>query len=140
MLRGMALSIYHAEDLDAAARWYSDLVGTEPYYVTPYYVEFRLGDYQQELGIVRKAGATPAGVITYWHVDDIDASYKRLLALGASVHEEPREFGEGFVAGSVVDPFGNILGIMYNARYLEVVSRIPDFELPEIVPVVISEV
>jgi hypothetical protein len=32
------------------------------------------------------------------------------------------ERGEGFVTAAVVDPFGNILGIMYNRHYLEVLS------------------
>jgi hypothetical protein len=29
-----------------------------------------------------------------------------------------RERGPGFVTASVVDPFGNVLGIMYNRHYL----------------------
>jgi hypothetical protein len=28
----------------------------------------------------------------------------------------------GFITASVVDPFGNILGIMYNPHYLEVLA------------------
>lgn len=30
--------------------------------------------------------------------------------------------GEGFVTASVVDPFGNILGVMYNRHYLDVLA------------------
>jgi hypothetical protein len=37
----------------------------------------------------------------------------------------------------VVDPFGNILGLMHNPHYLDVLGRIPAFELPEIKPVAI---
>jgi len=40
----------------------------------------------------------------------------------ATVYEEPVERGPGFVAASVVDPFGNILGVMYNQHYLEVLE------------------
>jgi len=29
---------------------------------------------------------------------------------------------EGFVTASVVDPFGNVVGIMYNPHYLEVLD------------------
>ncbi len=32
------------------------------------------------------------------------------------------ERGEGFVTAAVTDPFGNVLGIMYNRHYLEVVN------------------
>jgi hypothetical protein len=31
---------------------------------------------------------------------------------------KPR-IGEGFISASVIDPFGNILGLMYNPHYLE---------------------
>ena len=141
MLRGLTTIVYHANDLAAATKWYSELLGTETYYRRPpWYAEFRIGDYQHELGILAsEAGATPAGVVAYWHVDDIDAAYKRLLALGASEHEGLRDFGEGYVGASVVDPFGNILGVMYNAHYLDVLGRIPAFEPPEIKPDVILD-
>jgi predicted enzyme related to lactoylglutathione lyase len=61
------------------------------------------------------------GVIAYWHVDDIDGALKRVLALGAREYEPlTRRGGAGFVTASVVDPFGNILGLMYNPHYLEI--------------------
>lgn len=41
--------------------------------------------------------------------------------MGASVHEPITPRGDsGFVTASVVDPFGNILGVMTNPHYLEV--------------------
>ena len=135
-LRGVTTVVYQAADLDAAVDWYSKVLEAEPYFIRkPWYVEFRIGDYQHELGILAAeagGGAAPAGVIAYWAVDDVEAAYRRLLALSAAEHQAPREFGEGFVGGSVVDPFGNILGVMYNAHYLDVRGRIPPFELPKI--------
>ena len=59
--------------------------------------------------------------------------------MGATPHQPPRDFGEGFIGASVVDPFGNLLGIMRNPHYLDVLRRIPAFELPEIKPVVIPD-
>ena len=38
-----------------------------------------------------------------------------------------------------MDPFGNILGVMYNVHYLDVLGRIPAFELPEIKPHVLPD-
>ncbi len=32
------------------------------------------------------------------------------------------DFGGGFVGASVVDPFGNVLGVMYNPHYLEILA------------------
>ena len=54
----------------------------------------------------------PEGVIVYWHVDNVPATYDQLLSMGAKPHEAPRDFGEGFIGASVIDPFGNILGII----------------------------
>jgi hypothetical protein len=52
----------------------------------------------------------------------VEQSYRRLLALGAVPHGEPTERGPGFVTASVADPFGNVLGIMYNQHYLDVLA------------------
>lgn len=43
--------------------------------------------------------------------------------MGATVHEKPTERGSGFVTASVVDPFGNTLGVMCNQHYLDVLGR-----------------
>ena len=129
MLRGLTTISFWAADLTAAEAWYTELLGVAPYFERPGYIEFRLGDYQHELGIIDSryapagtAGA-PAGAIAYWHVDDIEATYMRLLALGAEEHQPIIQRGEGFTTASVVDPFGNILGIMYNAHYLAILSE-----------------
>ena len=129
MLRGLTTVSFYAADLDAARRWYAELLGIEPYFQRPGYVEFRIGDHQHELGIIdaryAPGGATagPAGAVVYWHVDDLAATFDRLLSLGATEHDAPRERGEGFVTASVVDPFGNILGVMYNQHYLQLLAN-----------------
>ena len=135
MLRGIATVSLYAADLAAAQRWYTELLGMEPYFNRPGYIEFRIGDYQHELGIidskyapdgatVSPAGATvsPAGAIVYWHVDDLPATLEKVLALGARAHGAITERGAGFITASVVDPFGNILGIMTNPHYLDVLA------------------
>jgi predicted enzyme related to lactoylglutathione lyase len=66
----------------------------------------------------------PAGALTYWHVDDVEATFERLLSLGATAHEKVTEREPGFVTASVVDPFGNILGVMYNQHYLDVLAHV----------------
>jgi predicted enzyme related to lactoylglutathione lyase len=130
MLRGLTTVNYLADDVAAAVDWYTELLGVEPYFSRPVegrlaYAEFRIGDYQHELGIVDSRFAahgrsdTAGGAVIYWHVDDVQASFARLLSMGATVHEKPVERGPGFVTASVVDPFGNILGVMYNQHYLE---------------------
>ncbi|MFI7699261.1 VOC family protein [Nonomuraea sp. NPDC049480] len=131
MLRGFATLNLYASDFEAAKSWYAEVLGVPPYYEIPgAYAEFRIGDYQHELGLINSryapegAADRPAGSIMYWHVDDLQAAFDRLLSLGAKEYQPITERGEGkgFVTASVVDPFGNILGIMRNPHYLEVLS------------------
>lgn len=136
MLRGVATVSFWADDLEAAREWYTELLGTEAYFNTPgpdgrlAYTEFRIGDYQQELGLIadrfRPAGAGPgpAGAVLYWQVDDVQTALERLLGMGATEHEAPADRGEGFVTATVIDPFGNILGIMHNPHYLEILRSL----------------
>jgi len=133
-LRGMATVNYWADDVKAARDWYTELLGIEPYFQNPNennpaYVEFRIGDYQAELGIIDRKYAPkgtqpgPGGVVLFWHVDDIDAAFERLKAMDAKEYDPITKRGDsGFVTASVIDPFGNILGIMYNPHYVEVMN------------------
>ena len=40
MLRGFATVSYYAADLEAAAAWYGEVLGIEPYFQRPGYIEF----------------------------------------------------------------------------------------------------
>lgn len=134
MLRGLTTVSFYADDMEAAKRWYTALLGAEPYFIRPAppnppaYIEFRIGDYQHELGVIDRRYAPddsstgPAGAVVYWHVDDVTATLAKLLYLGAKEREAPLDRGAGFITASVVDPFGNILGIMYNPHYLDVLK------------------
>jgi Glyoxalase-like domain len=50
----------------------------------------------------------------HWQVDDVSATVAGLLELGATEYQPVTEEEAGFVTASVLDPFGNILGLMYN--------------------------
>ena len=128
-LRGLATVTYWAADHAAARKWYTELLGIEPYFDRGAYVEYRIGDLEAELGLIDSsyappgASMTPGGAVVYWHVDDIQATFDRLLSMGATEYQPitPRE--AGFVTAAVTDPFGNVLGIMYNPHYLEMLER-----------------
>lgn len=128
-LRGVATISLWAANHKAAVTWYSELLGTKPYFERPGYAEFRIGDHQTEVGIIDSNYAPhltfpegPAGVVLYWHVDDLQKTLTRVLSMGAKELQAPEDRGRGFVTATVVDPFGNILGLMYNPHYVEVLG------------------
>lgn len=134
-LKGLATVTFFADDLAAAKKWYGQLLGIEAYYAfpnaeTPAYIEFRIGDYEHELGFIDRkyapqGAAKGTGSITYWHVDDVEATFAQLISMGATELEPVTKRGEDgdFITASVIDPFGNTLGIMYNPHYLQILSR-----------------
>jgi predicted enzyme related to lactoylglutathione lyase len=129
MLKGICTVSFYADDVEAAGRWYTELLGIDPYFLRlPGYVEFRVGDYQQELGIIDRryappgAPQMPGGAVVYWNVDDLPAAVERAIALGATEYEPVTERGPGFVTASVLDPFGNVLGLMVNEHYRSVLA------------------
>lgn len=70
-----------------------------------------------------QTGKAAVRAILHWHVDDMEASFERLLELDAREYDPITKRGEtGFVTASVVDPFGNILGIMFNPHYLRMAT------------------
>lgn len=93
---------------------------------------FRLGDYQHEFGIIdgkyapKEASKEIGGAIACWHVDDLNKTLDFLLAKGAKLYEPITDRSGGkmaFITASVVDPFGNILGIMVNEYYLNILNK-----------------
>jgi len=129
VLRGFATINYWTDDQEAASRWYAEMLGVQPYFVWDGYVEFRIGDARDELGIIDRRFAPPGqptepgGAIMHWHVADVHGTYQDLLDRGATPYQPPTAHGDsGFVTASVVDPFGNVLGVMFNPHYVEVLA------------------
>ena len=118
MLQGPRSIIYGVKDVAAARDWYSKALGFPPYFDQPFYVGFSVGGY--ELGLypgVKFAAAKSEGVVAYWGVDDVPAEVARLVALGATLHDPVHDVGEGIVMATVLDPFGNLIGLIYNPHF-----------------------
>jgi predicted enzyme related to lactoylglutathione lyase len=113
MLLGLRTAIYRTPDLAEGKRWYMKALGFAPYFDQPFYVGFNVGGY--ELGLL--PDATQATVGVYWGVRDITASYARLLELGAQPRTEVTDVGDGIRAADVIDPFGNVFGIIENPHF-----------------------
>ena len=134
-LRGLATISFFAENLKDATNWYTELLGIEPYYTfpdkeNPAYVEFRIGDFEHELGIIDKkyqpklASGKIGGAVAFWNVDDIQQVLEKLMKMKAKEYEKITEREDGFITASVIDPSGNILGIMHNPHYLEILKSL----------------
>jgi predicted enzyme related to lactoylglutathione lyase len=112
---GVSTVRLHADDLPAARDWYADLLGADPSFARAEYVEWRVGPHDHELGILDRRFAPHhehGGSVAYWQVGDVDVALADLLARGATVYEDVRDFGGGYRGAVVNDPFGNALGIM----------------------------
>jgi predicted enzyme related to lactoylglutathione lyase len=118
MFLGLRTATYDAKDLAKAKAWYSNVLGTQPYFDQPFYVGFNVSGY--ELGLVPSANAGEkrhAAGVAYWGVNDARSAYQRLLDLGATPLEPVQDVGEGILIGTVHDPFGNVLGIIQNPHF-----------------------
>ena len=115
---GLRTVIYHAPDLARAKSWYSEALGIDPYFDEPFYVGFNVGGY--ELGLDPDPASGPAGAggtTVYWGVADAGTAHARLVTMGATVHGAVREVGGGIKVGTVLDPFGNVFGIIENPHF-----------------------
>ena len=117
MFEGLRTVIYAVADLDEAREWYSEVLSRPPYFSEPFYVGFNVGGF--ELGLdPDTSGVTPGNnAVAYWGVPDAHVAYARLVGLGAREKSAIREVGGGILVGTVVDPFGNILGIIQNPHF-----------------------
>ncbi len=118
MFLGLRTVVYHVEDLERAKAWYSRLLGFDPYFDAPYYVGFNVGGFELGLHPAEEGTATGlGGSVAYWGVNDIEAAMQKLLELGAALHGQIQDVGEGIRVASVEDPFGNVLGVIENPHF-----------------------
>lgn len=115
MLLGLRTSIHPVADLDAAKAWFTELLGSPPYFDEPFYVGYEVGGY--ELGLLPDADAA-GGVQTYWGVEDADAAVARLLASGATPHTPVTEVGGGIRTALVLTPAATLLGVIENPHFI----------------------
>jgi len=107
--------IYPVVDLDQSKAWYTSVLGTEPYFDEPFYVGFDVGGY--ELGLDPSPDTADAGPRTYWGVADADAALAQLLDRGGQPHAPVTDVGGGIRVASVLDPAGQVLGIIENPHF-----------------------
>jgi len=114
-MKGLRTCIYMVADLQEAKTWYTKAFETEAYFDESFYVGFNIGGF--ELGLLPEEKPTidkPETVKTYWGVENIHEVYDRLIGLGATEDEKPNSVGGPLLVATVKDPWGNLIGLIYN--------------------------
>ena len=129
-MEGLRTVIYHVPDLARAKAWYSAAFGVLPYFDEPFYVGFNIGGY--ELGLDPDMSGVQVGsnVVAYWGVANAEAAFQDLIHKGARPHSALREVGGGIRVATLLDPFGNVIGIIENPHFQLQETRpkpLPDF-------------
>ena len=109
--QGMKTVLHPVSDLAQAKAVYAALLGVAPQTDGPYYVGFEAAG--QHIGLL--PGGGPQGLtssLAYWHVSDIEAKLAELTAAGATVKESAHDVGGGRLVATVIDPDGNLLGLL----------------------------
>jgi predicted enzyme related to lactoylglutathione lyase len=111
---GLRTVVYHVADLEQAKAWYAEVLQLHPYFDTPYYVGFNVGGFELGLHPAESTDSGQGNSVAYWGVLDAATELARLISLGASPRSEIQDVGEGIKVADVMDPFGNVLGIIEN--------------------------
>ncbi len=108
-MKDVSLVTYTVADLTKAKRFFSALIGADPYVDSPVYVGYKSGD--MEIGLVPSGGKREPGALAYWTVSDIAATVKTLEAAGGTVVQEITDVAYGLLVASVKDPNGATVGL-----------------------------
>ncbi len=110
-VQGIKTVLHPVSDVEKAKAVYTALLGVAPQTDSSWYVGFDVAG--QHIGLL--PGGRPQGMtspVAYWHVDDIEAKLAEVTAAGATVKDPANEVGGGRVVASVIDPDGNVLGLI----------------------------
>jgi predicted enzyme related to lactoylglutathione lyase len=115
---GLRTVIYHVADLQAAKKWYTLAMGVEPYFDEPFYVGFNIGGFELGLDPDSASGMSGTGGTTaYWGVESVERALVDLVEAGATLKAPATDVGDGIRVGTVLDPFGNELGVIENPHF-----------------------
>jgi predicted enzyme related to lactoylglutathione lyase len=121
MLLGLRTAQYHvkAADLENVKAWYEKAIGVKAYFSQPFYVGFNVGGF--ELGLLPSQEEPIQGnsLAVYWGVADIQSGVNDLVASGATLDGSILDVGHGIKKATLIDPFGNKIGIIENPHFVK---------------------
>lgn len=112
MTRGLKAAIYYVDDVNKAREWYNEALRAKPYYEKPFYVGYDIDGF--EFGLEPGKAVRGDSPIVYWGVENVEQEFQRLIKLGAAENKPVKVVNGDVKVASVVDPFGNVLGIVEN--------------------------
>jgi predicted enzyme related to lactoylglutathione lyase len=105
MAQEIKVIVYPVSDVEKAKSFYSAFLGTKPYVDSPYYIGYRVGDF--ELGLDPNSKVGP---IAYIDVTDIKSSIESMVEAGAEIVQEPKDVANGLLVAQLKDADGNMIG------------------------------
>jgi lactoylglutathione lyase len=110
--------IIFTERMEELAQFYREAFQLDEYESSPQHLGQQVGPVYLGFDQVDEAeGPAPGGVTLWFTVDNIHATFGRLVAQGAKVRYPPTQKPWGAFLASVYDPDGNMIGI--SQRQLE---------------------
>ncbi|WP_247661215.1 VOC family protein [Ideonella alba] len=113
MLRAVESVIFFVADIDAAAAWWADLLGSTVGHENPQFAFVR-GPGGVVLGFHPADAKCPGGIggtTVYWEVDDLDVAVQELQRRGARLHRGPMRTDFGAGVAMMVCPWGCTVGL-----------------------------
>ena len=116
MIQQLATTIYSVSDLARTKQWLAQIFEITPYFDEPFYVGYNVGGF--ELGLLLdESNDNPSRhhpVLSYWRVDNLEASLELYQGRGAKIGEPLQDVGGGVKVASILDPDGNHVGLIEN--------------------------
>lgn len=113
-LLGLRTLIYPSVELESDKKWWTELLGYEPYFDKPFYVGFDVGGYELGLDPNAKTGDGPR---VYFGVDSVEQAVKEFVKQECTIHEAVSEVGDGIIVATVKRPNGQLVGLIYNPHF-----------------------
>ena len=105
MANNVKLLVFPSTNAVKTKAFMGAFLGVEPYVDSPYYVGYKVGDF--EVGIDPHSSVGP---IAYTEVADINASLKAMTDAGAEIVQMPKDVGNGMLISQVKNTDGSIVG------------------------------
>jgi predicted enzyme related to lactoylglutathione lyase len=105
--------LFFVRDIQAARKWFVELLEREPYFDDPNYCAFHLAN--ASVGLHRSDQKTSPGVagqVTYWRVPSIRRAIAYFESRGCRLFRGPILGVDKVWVCQLVDPFGNAWGLV----------------------------